>query len=226
MDLIENILPPRRVHLLGGVSDAGKTRFIIPALLDFTAGRPILGQPTHPCPWVYVSGDRSAEELEDTLYAMDIPKDSFPYIPAFGKDNKNLRQIIEAATNRPCKPELLIIEGFADLCPVDTRKEVRAFLSSCSAYCQPSRTLLNGLTILGIVESPKLKPNERYRNPRQRISGVSSWAYHTSTVLLIENIDKDDTYESEERILWACMKNSRRLKLAAKFDARGCLRCL
>lgn len=224
-DLVDTILPARRVHLLAGVSDAGKTRFIIPAMLDFQNGKPFLGYTSHPTPWAYVVGDRTLEEAHDTIRSMGLEPDNIPIIPAFGKDNKSMNQIMLSAAQLNPTPQILIIEGFSDLVQGnDTRKDVRLFLSQAAAYCVDPSGFPEGLTILGIVESPKMKPDERYRNPRHRVSGVSSWGFHTSTVLLIEEAKTDHSLETEERIIWACMKNSKRRKLGARFDSRGQLR--
>lgn len=227
-DLVDKILPAGRVHLLGGVSDAGKTRFIIPAMVSFARGLPFLGHASHPVPWAYVSGDRVLEEAHDTISSMGIDPVTIPIIPAFGKDNKSTPSaVMAAAADLTPPPQLLVIEGFHDLVPgKDTRHDVRTFLSNMAAYCLDSHAFPAGLTILGIVESPKLKPNERYRNPRQRISGVSSWGFHSSTVILIEEAAEDYSFETPGRTIWVCMKNAKRLKLAAEFNEKGQLKCL
>lgn len=223
-DLIDLVMPRHRVHLLGGVSDAGKTRLIVPTMLDWERGLRVFGRESHPAPWAYVSGDRALQEAYDSISSMGLDPSSVRIIPAFGSGNKNLRQIFEAAAKLDPLPELLVIEGFSDLSDGDRRQEIRAFLSNANAYCQPSTQFPAGMTILGIVESPKLKPKEKYSNPRQRISGVSSWGHHTSTVLLLENVEEDPAYETGERLLWLCIKNGRRTKLAAQFNALGQLR--
>lgn len=225
--LVEKILPARRVHLLAGVSDAGKTRFIIPAMLNWQAGKPFLGYESHPAPWAYVAGDRTMEEAQDTIGSMGIDPADVPMIPAFGKDDKAINKIMLTAVAMNPRPQLLVIEGFSDLVGGhDTRRDVRAFLSNVSAYCNNSVEFPDGLTVLGIVETPKMKPAEQYANPRQRVSGVSSWGFHTSTVMLIEYLKADKDCESQERMIWACMKNSIRRKFAAQFDENGRLQYL
>ena len=214
--LADDIFPVRRVHLLGGVSDAGKTRFILPLLMQWQAGLPILGRASHPVPWVYVVGDRLVEEAHDTLSDMHIPPASVRIIPAFGQHNKSYTQILLAASVLQPQPQFLVIEGFGDLCG-ESRSEVREFLGSIGSYCQGCTEFPAGLTILGIVESPKQKPYERYANPRQRISGSSAWGYHSSTVILVESEDQE--CNGPDRTVWLCMKNSQRRKLKASFDS-------
>lgn len=219
--LIDEVLPTNRIHLLGGVSDAGKTRWVLPAMLDWEAGKNVLGRASHPCPWAYVIGDRLEVEAHDTMNSMGINPASVRCIPAFGAHNKNWLQIlIAAAALRPI-PQLLVIEGFSDLPETDTRVGVRTFLGSVGSFCQGAKEFPQGLTILGIVESPKQKPFERYKNPRHRVSGVSAWGYHSSTILLLEGDKGDDELLLPTRTLWVCMKNGIRRKVQAAFDQKG-----
>ena len=215
--LVDDIFPTRRVHLLGGVSDAGKTRFILPALLDWQQGKPFLGRASHPVPWAYVVGDRPVGEAVDTANSMGLF--GIRMIPAYGAYNKDWWHIVQAAKALTPIPQLLVIEGFGDLPEGESRKLVREFLSHVSAYCEDVNEFPAGLTVLGIMESPKLKPNERYKNPRQRISGVSSWGFHSSTVIIVEAEDEECT--SPDRTFWVCMKGAQRRKLKGTFDSQG-----
>lgn len=217
--LVDDVLPARRVHLLGGVSDAGKTRFILPALLDWEQSKPFLGRASHPVPWAYVVGDRPLVEAQDTISSMGHNPASIRMIPAYGLHNKNWYEIVRAARALVPIPQLLVIEGFGDLPNGEHKKEIRGFLSDVSAYCESTADFPSGLTILGIMESPKLKPNEKYRNPRQRVSGVSSWGFHTSTVIIIESDDEECT--GPDRTFWVCMKGAQRRKLRGSFDTQG-----
>lgn len=220
--LIDKILPPNRVHVLGGVSDAGKTRFIIPLMLQWETGVPIFGFATNPVPWTYVAGDRSTVEVAETLDSMNIPRSAIRVLSAFGEKRKPryYETLMEASEMTP-QPQLLVWEGFQDLCG-DSKTEVMDFLSAIASYCAPSKQFPVGLTILGIVESPKQKPYERYLNPRQRISGASAWAYHTSTVMLLEGDPATNPDLTQpERDLWICSKFIQRRKLQATFNQAG-----
>lgn len=207
---LQDVLTPRRVHLLGGVSDAGKTRFILPALLSWATAPP----------WVYVAGDRTLDDAQDSMRDMGIAPATVPMVPAFGEHNKASWLEIKLAVDRAYpQAELIVVEGFQDLVPGQGRKtEVREFLSAVSAYLNPSPQHPNGLTILGVVESPKLKPHEQYSNPRQRVSGPSGWGYHASTILLIESAARDDSFLTGNRIMWVCHKGQQRRKIDGCFD--------
>lgn len=219
--LIDEVLPTRRIHLLGGVSDAGKTRWALPTMLDWEAGKSVLGRASYPVPWAYVVGDRTLQEAYDTMNTMGINPDRVRCIPAFGRDNKPYLKVLEDATKMTPPPQFLVWEGFQDVPPGEKKKDVRELLCNISAYCEGDKSFPNGLTILGIVESPKLKPNERYPNPRQRVSGVSAWGYHSSTILLLEGVEGDAALLRPDRVLWVCVKNGKRRQLAAAFDSRG-----
>ena len=218
--IIDEILPTNRIHLLAGVSDAGKTRWVLPAMADWQAGKPVLGRTSHPCPWAYVAGDRLLQEAHDTLNSMNIPPTSVRIIPAFGRHNKRYLEVLLAAAKLDPPPQFLVWEGFSDMCG-EKRAEVKEFLGSLGSYCEGSQEFPNGLTILGIVESPKQKPFEKYPNPRHRVSGASAWSYHSSTILLLEGVDKDDALLTGDRFLWVCVKNGQRRKLRGSFDSLG-----
>jgi hypothetical protein len=215
-DLIQRILPTPRIHLLGGNSNAGKTRFILPMMSEWQQGKPIMGFPSRPVPWAYVIGDRLAVEAEATMDDMGINPCSITMIPAFGPHNKNWQQVMREASRLHLG--LIVWEGFSDFNPGrDHRKDVREYLSNLSAMCYADEFDQGALTIIGIMESPKLKPAERYNDPRQRISGVASWGYHSSTVMLIEAADAKDL-SNTERKLYVSVKNGISFECDGRFN--------
>jgi hypothetical protein len=210
---LKDILTPHRVHLLAGVSDAGKTRFLIPILMT-TPGLP---------PWVYVVGDRTVEDANDTISDMGFNPATVPMLPAFGAHNKETwLEIVIALERQFPKAELIVVEGFQDLCDGQGKaREIRNFLSDVSAHLPASKAHPNGLTVLGVVESPKMKPHEKYSNPRQRVSGFSGWGYHGSTIMLIEDAAKDEQFLTPNRLMWVCTKGNIRRKIEGCFDGQN-----
>lgn len=219
-DLIDGVLPSHRVHLLGGISDAGKTRWVLPAMIDWAQGLPIFGNTSHPAPWAYVAADRTVQEANETIANLGLNPPDIRIIPAFGLHNKSALEILRAALKLEPIPELLVWESFQDMCG-EQKSDIKEFLGSMCAYCEANQEFPNGLTILGVVESPKQKPYERYANPRQRISGRSAWSYHTSTNILIEATTGDEEMLTPTRTVWVCAKGKQRRKLAANFDPQG-----
>lgn len=218
--IIKDVFPSRRVHLLGGASNVGKTRWILPTMVEWSKGHPIMGFQSFPKPWAYVSGDRLLIEAQETIKGLGLDLRDIPIIPAFGDKNKSWGAVLGDAADM--KVEVLVWEGFGDLAPDPQRKaQVREFLGRISAYCVGGeKHFPNGLTIIGIMETPKMKPQERYRNPRERISGAASWGYHTSTVLLME-AGKVENPADPSRILYASLKNAASFTSLGTFDKTG-----
>lgn len=221
--LIDSLLPTKRVHLLGGTSNIGKSRWLLPTLVGWSGGKSVMGFSSHPVPWAYVSGDRLLVEAQDTIRSLGIPLESIPIIPAFGQHNKTWIQVLEVASKMNLG--LLAWEGFGDLVPPPGLKnQVREFLSAMSAHCCGERSSFpNGLTIIGVMESPKMKPSERYKSPRERISGVASWGYHTSSVMLIEAADPENVSDPR-RVFHASLKNASSFTAQGEFDSSGHIR--
>ena len=217
--LIDEILPARRVHLLGGPSGVGKTRWLFDTLLKWEAGKPIFGLASHPVPWVYVPADRDLESVEETLATMGIKKGAIDIIPAFGRHAKTWSQITTAAAERGA--ELVVVEALAGFCDAPgLHHQVRAFLNSVYTQIYPTINAPRGMTIMGVMETPKMKPHERYENPRQRISGVATWAHSTETIMMLEPADPKHP-KKPERILHICPRNARAQELSGKMDLTG-----
>lgn len=222
--LIDLILPAWEVHLLAGTSDAGKTRWLFHTLLEWEQGNDVFpghGLASHPVPWVYVAGDRTERAAIRTLQDMGMNPNSIPLIPAFGSSFKPMYKIIEEAHKRGA--HLIVVEGFQKFIegPGQAR-DVQQFLENMSGYTDPIQSS-GGCTILGVVESPKLKPHERYEDARQRVSGVSAWGYYSNTIFLIERnrADLKAGLDSPARTMFVCPKQGKRLTLAGGFDSGG-----
>ena len=216
--LVEAILPSTEIHLLAGPTGAGKTRWLFDTLMDWEQGLPVLGHSSHPVPWIYVANDRSMDGVNRTLDTMEITRDAFPIIPAWDMKMTWLQMIdaIEAE-----KAQLAIIEGFGGL--VDSpghSHQVRNFL--CSTYSLIKQC---DITIIGVVESPKMKPKDSYANPRQRVSGVATWGHHTETIFLVEPTDASNASDPR-RTLTVCPRNAPGMIRNAAFTSEGHLRII
>jgi hypothetical protein len=220
--LIDSVVPANEVHLLAGVSDAGKTRWLFHMLLEWEKGNSIFGLNSTPVPWLYVAGDRTERAAIRTLSDMGLNPASIPLLPAFGSSHKPLFKIFDEAIKRGA--HLLVIEGFQKFVDGTGQfRDVQQFLENMSGYTDPTSTNPSGFTILGVVESPKLKPNERYDDPRQRVSGVSAWGYYSNTIFLIERFREDlkQGKDNPRRMMYVCPKQGKRLEIAGGFDSQG-----
>lgn len=216
--LIDHILPKREIHLLGGPSGAGKTRWLLPMLLDWQKGLPVLGFESFPSSWAYLACDRGKDSICRTLESMNIPAFSIPLISVWD-DHLKWVQILEKATQS--KAELIVIESFGSFIEgLQTGTRVKHHISDTYRnLCQ------RGKTVIGIVESPKQKGGtyDRYENPRQRISGAAAWAHFTETVMLVEPSDLADP-ACASRQLYVCPRNGPTINRDLAFDEFGHLR--
>lgn len=211
--LIEGILPSTEIHLLAGPTGAGKTRWLFDMLMDWERGLPVLGHSSYPVPWVYVANDRSMDGVNRTLDTMEIARDAFSIIPAWD-EHMSFCKIMDAVASSGAK--LAVIEsfgGFVD--PPAHSHQVKSFLCSACSTIKAS-----DITILGVVESPKMKPKDRYDNPRQRISGVATWGHHVETIFLVEPADAR-VASDPHRVLTVCPRNARAIVREACFTSDG-----
>ncbi len=216
--LIDEILMARQVHLLAGPSGAGKTRWLLNMLLEWEKGRSVFGRASHPVPWCYVASDRNVESVHETLRSMAIAPEWIPIVGAFGPERKTWMEIMTAAAKR--KAQLLVIESFGSFVEAPGLQiQVKNFMNTANAVIQPSKEAPEGMTIIGVMESPKMHAQKYYENPRQRVSGVASWAHFAETVMLVEFQDAKDP--TSDRVLTICPRNSRALSFVMTFDGMG-----
>ena len=213
--LIDPILPANRVHLLAGISSAGKSRFAIPALIMYAAGMPVFGLPTKTVPWCMVCRDRPLIDAQDTVTQIGFNLSDVDIIPAFGQHSKTFTQIMAAIEES--KAKLVLWEGLDMMVKnPNNPSEVAEFLSDLSAYCE------SGLTVLGTVGVAKLKPHEMYDNPRQLVAGSSVWERCTSSNFIIRALNPKDISDSR-RLLYVSLKNAPSFSLSGAFDDNGIL---
>lgn len=213
--LVEKIIPSRRVSLLAGISSAGKSRFIIPALAMYSAGLPVLGLRSHPVKWCLVCSDRPLADAQDTVKTIGFDLADVDIIPAFGQHSKPIHNIMAEIEEREAK--LVLWEGFDMMVKNPNNPgEVSEFLSRVTAYCE------QGLTIIGTVGVAKLKPHEMYQNPRQLVAGSSIWERATSTNFIIVAVNPRDISDPR-RLLYVSLKNEASFQVLGQFDDNGIL---
>jgi hypothetical protein len=197
--LIDKILPAGETHLLAGPTGAGKTRWLFQMLLQWQAGLPVLGHRSHPVPWVYIAADRSISAAKRTLDDMQIDMKQINCIPAWDRQ-MTLGQITDAIKAE--NAQLAVFEAFGSFCdPPANSRNVKNFLSAHYKAMQHE-----GITTIGVMESPKMKPKDRYDNPRQRVSGVATWGHFTETIFLMEPSNAGDPSDPA-RTLYCCPRN-------------------
>lgn len=193
--LVEGIWPSREIHLIAGPSGAGKTKWLLETLVGWSAGLPVLGKRSHPVPWVYISADRSAEGTKRSVDSMGIEPHRVPFIAAWDR-RLTLSQILDEAKREAA--QLIVLEAFGSFVdPPAGFHQVKNLMAAVSDVLRRE-----DMTLIGVMESPKMKPKERYENPRQRISGVAAWAHFAETIIIIEPANPKAV--GPERHLWLC----------------------
>jgi len=181
--IVDSILPRRRLHLVAGPTGGGKSKFIITQMVSWSRGLDVLGFKSHPEPWLYVSADRSIEDAEDAATSLGfVPHVDVPILPAYatGKDTLSWESVLNDILET--KRKIIVWEGFGRYVGANPKGHtVDKFLEQMTRF-----VLHFDLTIIGIVEEPKMKPRDKYANVRQRISGPAAWGHHTGTVIVIE----------------------------------------
>lgn len=219
--LIDRILPHTEVHLVGGSSGAGKTRWLFQTLIDdWQRGRPVLGYASHPRPWAYLVGDRTIDDACATLEDLHYNPDDVRMYSAMENGILDLGRALDKVMEFDPKPEVVVVEGLASLtpdkCDLNKYKDVARFLGSITRLCK-----LLKLTIIGVVHSPKMKEDAQYLNARQRLMGSVAWAAYSGTVILVEEMTAGSQEASLLRRLTVLPRNAPEMYLNLQFTGEG-----
>jgi hypothetical protein len=194
--IVEGLWAKRGIHLVSGPSGAGKTTWILPTMVDWAAGNPLCFNGnyfiSHPEPWVYISGDRSAEVARRKIDELGLTG-KVPLLAAYATGREmDWERVLNLALEQ--KYKVLVWEGFGRYVKGDKASVLDRWLEQVTY-----QAISFDLTIIGIVEQPKMKPKDRYIIPRQRISGPAGWGHAAGTIILIEYAnDKDPSDPSRK----------------------------
>lgn len=211
--LIDQILPANEIHLVAGPSGSGKTRWLINTLLRWERGEAIFGYRSHPVPWVYIASDRTMDSVTRTFNSMGIDPEHIQIVPAWDK-RMSWMEILDAIDKS--KAKLAVVESFGSFVDEPGRgPQIKQFLNRTAAGIQRV-----GITIIGINESPKMKPKDKYELPRMRVSGAAAWGHFSETIFLVEAED-DRHSELGTRKLTICPRNGKEEVFHSMFDGEG-----
>jgi hypothetical protein len=211
--LIDKILPARQVHLIGGPSGIGKTRWIVYLLKDWIVGNPILGFGSHPEPVMYFATDRNEESLEDTFEPFKI-NGSFRW-QSLLNSNETIEQIIKANPDVRLfifDPIMLFVPGFKYI----DYGTVATFLRKLTAHC-----VKYDVTILGVVHTTKAKENALLVNPRERLLGSAAWGAYAETLFILGCDNLNTPEEAQIRNVHVLPRNAAEFRIFWKFDSEG-----
>lgn len=219
--LIDVILPEREVSLIGGPSGSGKTTWALQTLVeDWQHGKDVLGFKSHPVPWIYVSSDRSLDSVSATMERLKIPPKEIRVISCVDEELDTMDALMKRANQESPRPQFFFIDGFLNFLPdkvsMNDNQGVAKWLKLMARNCKKS-----GITILGCLHSPKMKKDDYYTNPRQRISGGASWGGFSESVFLVEPISPDDVSQADQRRLLIIPRQGKMIEKHLSFNSEG-----
>lgn len=208
--IVDPILPVGEIHLIAGSSGAGKTRFILQALKQWHQGKPFLGYKSNPCPFIYVSCDRSAASVEETLETLDLSPSDIPFIDGRGfvrHGTESFNELFKEVNRTYPEARLLVVESIGQLVPtkgqhLDYYQATGRFLIDLSNHISK-----RGLTILGTVHCPKQRKNAELADPRQFVLGSVAWGAFAETLIVIARNSPEDPAD-RGRKLWLLPRNA------------------
>lgn len=187
--IVDDILPAREVHIIGGPSGSGKSSLVFQLLIEqIRQGLPVFGHPSISIPMCYVSCDRSDASIKRTLKRLNIPN-PIPILNA-RSITTSMETVIQRSRDLVPGCKLIFIEAIIRFVPegkMNDYKIVSDYLTYLGLLCEKY-----DVTLVAITHAPKTHENEHYANPRQRLSGSVAWGAFTETVILIEPDGEED----------------------------------
>lgn len=223
---VDQIFPRGELHIIGGPSGGGKTTWSTQFSMDWSAGKPIFGFESYPLPYAYVSLDRGERSLCRTLRRCGVDPATFPYIPGLRLNNPidSLAKLLPLVNSTyPAvlnEAGLIIIEGISTLMPGTAKANdyhmAFKFFAQLSAWCNEY-----GVTLIGMMHSPKMKESERYLNPRQRLLHSVAIGGVVETIVLVE--PNFETPTKRDRVITLLPRNASEQEFYVAFNEHGVL---
>ena len=216
--MIADIFPLRRIHLLVGPSGGGKTRWMLPMISDWLDGKPIFDRQSFPQKCGYLACDRSADSARETLSTLDLPNltpQNFPIKSMMDIDDEYHYNAIPKLFP---DTRVLFVEALAALIPngkINDYHSVLKFFKSLNRMC-----IKHDLTIFGTAHQPKMREDEGFSHPRDKVLGSVAWAACADTVILIEPTNPKDV-SSTARHMTVLPRNESHFEYQMDFDDKG-----
>jgi hypothetical protein len=200
------------VHLVGGVSGAGKSRFMLPRLKAQFHCEPVLGHRTFGHPYLVLLADRDEGALERSLNGMDPEIAEHCVLLADGSGVRGVQAAIEMRYEETgVLPVVVFIEGIDFvLGNVNDADTVGPLMGSLMKVARHYR-----IAMIGSLGSAKLKTKEQWAAKRSALIGSQAWARRAETVMVIEG--EDDS----QRNLTVQSRNGKAEKYSLAFDISG-----
>ena len=180
--LVDQILPAKEIHLIGGPSGAGKTTLMLQVVQDFSLGKSIFGHPSHPLPFCFISLTRSRFSILSTARKIGFPR--LPLVAVMEEKNtgpRTITSLYQTALRAVPDVKVLFLDSLHQLCPGNIIRydEVSSFLRATMCVMQEL-----GITIIARTETAK---PEEWKG-RQRVLGSVAWTERVSTIITVEQV--------------------------------------
>ena len=169
--LVYPVFPCGALHMIVGESGMGKTSWSLPMLHDWEQGISVLGGlPSHPCKWVYISLDRSLQDLNRTLKRLGLGDWN---IPAYSIEELLKRETESGLLTAPTLEYLVslfpdvkffFIEGLQPLIPNTGRGQSQNKAEALWLIQMRDIALSRGITIIATEHKPKNSDTKSKRN--------------------------------------------------------------
>lgn len=220
--IVDSIFPIGEIHIIAGASGVGKTTLGFQMLQDWSEGRTVFGYRSNPCPFVYVSCDRSKGSVQETLGRLDIDPATIKMIDARGiskHGTDGFKHILDAARLLVPDVRVLFIEAFSLLIPVG--KHIELYRTTADYLSAISRQLeKEKLTILGTSHSPKQRKDDEIIDPRQLVLGTVAWGGFVETIVAMQRVAPMNALDQRRRI-YVLPRNAREEMFEYDVDKHG-----
>jgi hypothetical protein len=210
----EKTWPKKRFNLICGASAAGKTRWIMPRLVDLhRSGVYVL----------YTCCDRSIADAQETLTSMGYPADALP-MESFQNEDESLnfdfnglRLLIQGHKFMRRKPiDILFVESIGVLAKdMNSAKHVVEFSRQINTLMAAEN-----LSVWGSSWCTKVREDSKFVRTRDNVMGSAAWPGICGTIIYIDSPNGDT---QPERSVTIMPRNSPMRVEECRFNGRGVL---
>lgn len=196
--------PKGRFNLICGSSGAGKTRWILPKLIELhRSGVKVL----------YTCCDRSVDDAKDTMEEIGYDPEELPTVSFMDKSDAEWTPEGLYSLTDGIEHELLFIETIGALAgDINKMQDVLKFGRRIHTYMR-----LTGASIWGSSWCPKTREGDRFIRTRDNVMGSAAWPGICGTIVYIEALERG----SAEREITIMPRSSAERVEHVRFDELG-----
>jgi AAA domain len=199
--IVDGLFRKRQIHIFGGSSGVGKSRFAIPMLDRIREGAPVFGHESHPTEFVYIAADRDYDTAKALITDLGGNADDwriFSLLEDAAFQEMEFKRILEHfIIPQNLEARLFFVEGIGMLAEdINDYRTVRKFLHGLLDVCHR-----RDITIIGSAHSPKMKQGEKYQLTRENILGSVAWGGVADTVLGFDFGNRNDPKDRTRRVV-------------------------